>query len=221
MPFLTGGTRTGLLLLALTSSQPLFAGGRMPCLKAVTSKNGDLLVVVDQQQGSGQISLQVFPKENWINAKDRVSASAVFWNDYMEWSIILNPSNSESCPLPLITNDGEFLILLMNRDDLAGIVFPDREALRIYRRRDHIGDPIRDGPDHGVFIKAISFKEILPPNRFIKSKQLFSDESPRWFVGSSFDFSADNRQVIYKHGREDGIHINLEDGSVRKNQKAF
>jgi hypothetical protein len=40
---------------------------------------------------------------------------------------------------------------------------------------------------------------------------------PQWFVGSSFDFSADNRQLIYKAGREGGIHIDLKDGSVWKN----
>jgi hypothetical protein len=136
----------------------------MPCLKAVTSKNGDVLVVVDQQQGSGQVSLQVFQKENWVNAKDRLSAPAAYWNDHMRWSIIFNPQNWEPCPLPLVTDDGEFLILL-NREP-SGMFSPDREALQIYRRRDHIGDPIRDGPDHGVFIKAISFKEILPPDRF-------------------------------------------------------
>jgi hypothetical protein len=36
-------------------------------------------------------------------------------------------------------------------------------------------------------------------------------------MGSSFDFSADHRQLIYKPGREDGIHIDLNDGSLRKN----
>lgn len=213
MRFWTGGTRAGLLLLVLTSCQPLFAGALMPCLKAAASKNGDFLVVVERQQGSGQISLQVFPKENWVNAKDKLSAPTVYWTDFMRWSIVLEPQrlNWESCPLPLITDDGEFLILL-NRDPSIA----DREALQIYRRRDHIGDPIREGPDHGVFIKAISFKEILPPDR-IGANQVWTDESPQWFVGSSFDFSVDDRELLYKPGRGDGIHIVLRDGSVRKN----
>ena len=130
----------------------------MPCLKAAASKNGDFLVVVERQQGFGQSSLQVFPKENWVNAKDKLSAPTVYWTDSMRWGIVLEPQRQtwESCPLPLITDDGEFLVLL-NRDPFLA----DREALQIYRRRDHIGDPIREGPDHGVFIKAISFKEIL------------------------------------------------------------
>src|SRR5207249_200971 len=126
-------------------------GALMPCLKAVTSKSGNVLVVIEQYRGSGQISLEVFPKENWINAKDRLTAPASYWTDFLQWSIVLDPkrANWESCPLPLITDDGEFLILL-NRDSGEA---PDRQALQIYRRRDHIGDPIREGPDRGVFIK--------------------------------------------------------------------
>jgi hypothetical protein len=198
MRFWTGATRAGLLLLVLTSSQLSFAGALMPCLKAAASKNGNSLVVVERQQGSGQISLRVFPKENWVNAKDKLNAPTVYWTDLMLWSIVLDPQrlNWESCPLPLITDDGEFLILLNRDPDI-----PDREALQIYRRRDHIGDPIREGPDHGVFIKAVLFKEILQPDR-IEANRVWTDESPQWFVGSSFDFSSDNRQLIYKPGRK-------------------
>jgi hypothetical protein len=213
MRFGTGGTRAGLLLLVLTSCPPLFAGALMPCLKAAASKNGDSLVVVERQPGSGQISLQVFPKENWVNAKDKLNAPTVSWTDFMRWSIVLEPQrlNWDSCPLPLITDDGEFLILL-NRDPSMA----DREALQIYRRRDRIGDPIREGPDHGVFIKSILFKEILPPNG-IGANQVWTDESPQWFVGSSFDFSVDNRELLYKLSRGDAIHIDLHNGSVRRN----
>src|SRR5260370_33793222 len=162
MRFWTEGTRTGVLLLILPSSQPALAGALMPCLKAVSSKNGNVLVVIEGQHGSGQVSLLVFPKENWINAKDKLTAPLAYWTDFLRWSVVLDPQrvNWESCPLPLITDDGEFLILLNRDPDI-----PDREALHIYRQRDHIGDPIREGPDHGEFIKAISIKEILSPDR--------------------------------------------------------
>ncbi len=110
----------------------------------------------------------------------------------------------------MFQSKGEFLILLNRDPDI-----PDREAMQIYRRRDHIGELISEGPDYGVFIRAISFKEILPPDRI--EARVWTDESPQWFMGSSFDFSADNRQLIYKPGREDGIHIDLNDGSLRKN----
>ena len=48
-------------------------------------------------------------------------------------------------PAPLVTDDGEFV--------------------QIYRRRDHIGDPLADAPDHGVFVKTISFNALWPPDR--------------------------------------------------------
>ncbi len=91
MRFWTGGTRAGLLLLFLTSSQLSLAGALMPCLKAAASKNGNFLVVVERQEGYRQISLQVFPKENWINEKDKLNAPTVYWTDFIQWSVVLDP----------------------------------------------------------------------------------------------------------------------------------
>jgi hypothetical protein len=187
----------------------------MPCLKAVTSKDGNFLVVIEGQFESRQISLKVFPKENWINAKDRLTAQSPYWTDSLLWSLVGDPHQSgwESCPLPLITDDGEFLILL-NR---ATIVPPDLEALQIYRRRDHPGDRIREGSDHpGVLVRTILFKEIWPTRRF-ENDQRATDHSPQWFVGSSFEFSADNQYLLYKAGPDDTIHIRLKDALVTKN----
>src|SRR5260370_34963186 len=126
MRFWTGGTRAGLLLLFLTSSQLSLAGALMPSLKAAASKNGNFLVVVERQEGYRQISLQVFPKENWINEKDKLNAPTVYWTDFIQWSVVLDPQrlNWESCPLPFITDDGEFLILLNIDPEI-----PSREAL--------------------------------------------------------------------------------------------
>jgi len=64
--FWTDASSAGLLLLALTSCQPLFAGPRMPCLKAAASKNGNFLVIVERQQGSG--------RNLWVHRKGAMSA---------------------------------------------------------------------------------------------------------------------------------------------------
>jgi hypothetical protein len=136
-----------------------------PCVKAVSSNNGNFLVISDAQlepaQGNisrvQQVSLQVFPRENFINTNDRVASPATYWANWVQWSVVLDSNNSRpvpGCPLSLITDDGEFLIVLN--------VHATDSALRIYRRRDHIGDPVREGPDHGVFIRDITLREIWP-----------------------------------------------------------
>ncbi len=66
----------GVLSLTLACAVPALAGALPPCVKAVSSNNGSFLVISDVQlepgHGNGarvqQVSLHVFPKENFINA---------------------------------------------------------------------------------------------------------------------------------------------------------
>lgn len=147
-----------------------------------------------------RVSLEVFPKENFINAKDKLIAPATYWTEWLLWSVVLDSSgvhNEPECPLPLITDDGEFLILLKTGPALT----EDSTALRIYRRRDHRGDPLREGADHGVFIKDIAFKEIWTPDRLAANSHAWTDETPQWFAGGTFEFSPDRRQLIIANVR--------------------
>ena len=89
----------------------------------------------------------------------------------------------------MITDDGEFLIVLN--------VHATDSALRIYRRRDHMGDPVREGPDHGVFIRDITLREIWPADK-LADVQIVTDETPQWFAGGTFEFSTDLRLLIHK-----------------------
>jgi hypothetical protein len=206
------------LALILVCVLPALAGALPPCVKAVRSNNGNFLVISDAQlepdQGNisrtQQVSLQVFPKENFINTKDRVSSPATYWANWVQWSVVLDSSNSRpvpGCPLPLITDDGEFLIVLN--------VHATDSALRIYRRRDHIGAPVREGPDHGDFIRDITLREIWPADK-LADVQIVTDETPQWFAGGTFEFSTDCRLLIHKTRWGNTVRINLRDGSVSK-----
>lgn len=208
--------------LILACALPAHAGPLPPCVKAVSSNNGNFLVISDAQlepeQGNiarvarvQQVSLQVFPKENFINTKDRVSSPATYWANWVQWSVVLDSSNSRpvpGCPLSLITDDGEFLIVLN--------VHATDSALRIYRRRDHIGDPVREGPDHGVFIRDIGLREIWPADK-LSGVQVVTDETPQWFAGGTFEFSIDCRLLIHKTRWGNTVRINLQDGSASRN----
>jgi hypothetical protein len=208
------------LFLILACARPALAGPLPPCVKAVSSNNGNFLVIsnvqLEPELGNRarvqQVSLQVFPKENFINAKDRLTSPATYWTNWVQWSIALNSSNAHpvpACPLSLISDDGEFLIVL--NMDVAGSA--GGSALRIYRRRDHLGDPIREGPDHGVFIKEITLREIWPADKF-PNVEIVTDETPQWFAGGTFEFSRNCRVLVHKTRWGNTVPINLEDGSV-------
>lgn len=204
-------------------SRCVIAGASAPCVKASISANGDYLVIRDfnlepgAREESGQpfrpqsISLQVYPRERFINQKDRLNSDSTFWTDLtLEWNVNIDlrkePSMS-ACPNFLITNDGEFLVIFSG-------MFVDG-ALRIYRRRNHLGDPIREGADHGVFIRDVSLKELWPATVYVNWRsQTFTDESPLWFAGGRFAFDHDSRQLIYKTQWGNTALVQLADGSV-------
>lgn len=217
-------TLARLLCLTLACTWPGVAGPLFPCVKAVASDHGHFMVVVtdvpvEPKQEipvkTRRVALQVFPKEDFINDKDRVVAPATYWTDWERWSVVLDSSNMHNqpeCPLPLITDDGEFVILLRT----GSISAEDSALLTIYRKRDHPGEAVGEGPDHGVFIKDITLRELWPPDRLATIPSVWNDESPEWFVGGTFEFSADYRQLIHKTSWGNTVRINLEDGSVAR-----
>jgi hypothetical protein len=73
------------LTLILGSAFPGLAGQPPSCIKAASSKNGNFLVLMNMQLDPPQskdgvtrriwgFSFEIFPKENFINAKDRLTA---------------------------------------------------------------------------------------------------------------------------------------------------
>lgn len=205
-------------VLILAHSAPAFASAPAPCIKAVSSKDGNFLVLTDRIERSvnditfRQVSLRVFRKENFINEKDRVVSSETYWTDGPQWSVVLDSSEGHrvpACPVSLITDDGEFLIIVAND-------FISDSALRIFRRRDHLGDPLREGPDQGVFIRDIPLKELWPADK-LSGIQVFTDASPKWFAGGTFEFSSDFRCLVHKTRWGNTVRINLLDGSVSTN----
>jgi hypothetical protein len=81
------------LAVILACALPALAGAAAPCVKAVSSNNGDFLVMSDIQLEPArgniarvrQMSLQVYPRENFINAKDKIISSATYWTDFVQW----------------------------------------------------------------------------------------------------------------------------------------
>ncbi|MGA8437604.1 MAG: hypothetical protein WB762_35140 [Candidatus Sulfotelmatobacter sp.] len=199
----------GILALAMCAS-PAVAGPLAPCIRAGGSASGSFLAITDAEfphalpAMADRVTLQVVPKETFVNdTNHKVAAPNTYWNgyDWRGWSVQLTKGDAfvSSCPLSLITDDGEFLILL----DRSGI----NSAIRIYRRPEqgHNGMPVRD----------IALKEIWPPEKLQERSFMgFTDETPDWFAGSTFDFSSDSRILIQKSRWGNTVRIHLIDGSV-------
>ncbi len=222
------------VLLILSFSLPALAGSLPPCIKAASSKSGNFLVVMNMvldppQSGVAtrrirQFSFEVFPKESFINPKDRLTAPARFFTDWAQWGVVLDPANNpdraftEHCPLPLVTDDGEFLILITQIPAYS----LDEVVSRIYRR-DRLSEEI---PGHSRLIREIPLKEFYIrlgapfynpleiPFHIQLETPCCTDESPQWFAGGSFTLSSDDRQLIYKGQHGDAVCITLSDGSV-------
>ncbi len=208
-----------LLILLLVMSIRSLAGPPAICTKAASSGNGNYLVITQTEFEPGaskvvrtarRVTLEVLPTQVMVHAEDVIRAPGMRWADSLQWSLILNSHNMHPlspCPPVLITDDGEFLVL-MGR-------LTDSWALQIYRRRDHPGEPAKKGPDHGVFIKTIPLKALWPRDKYDEWEHaIHTDESPEWFAQGSFNFSPESRQLIHKTQWGTTARILLMTGAV-------
>jgi hypothetical protein len=108
----------------------------------------------------------------------------------------------------LVTNDAEFLVLLENS--------PARIAMRIYRRREHPGQPLIDkAPDHGVLIRAVPLNEIQPAASS-PLQMTFTDHTPQWYSHGDWTFTTDNKTLVFRGKTFGTVHIDLATGAVSK-----
>jgi hypothetical protein len=183
-------------------SVPAHAGPLFPCIGATLSAKGSALVV-DQlsfdhpDETSGQIprTSTFTVLRRYVDANDglRLNGPDVYWVG-PSWSIVFHRSDRiPICPYVLVTDDGEFLILV---DSGFG-----PSAMSIYRHH----------RNHGVLVRELRLEDIWPRERIPVST---NDESPRWFAGGSFAFSPDNHALLYKTAWGTTLKISLDTGAV-------
>jgi hypothetical protein len=208
-------------ILILVSVLPALASAPPSCAKAASSGNGSFLVIRDFQLESTadrsrrikiqQVSFQVLTKTEFLNDSERFTSGATYWEPL--WDVVLTGNDQHPmpyCAVPLVSDDGEFLVLLS--EHAAG---PDDSALWIYRRRYHPGDRLGDGPETSTLVKTVTLGEIWPVYKFPKVLMV-TDSTPLWFSGGSFDFSENNRLLMHDTRSGNSVRISLSDGAVSK-----
>ena len=204
-------------ILILVSVAPAPASPPPSCPKAASSGNGNFLVIRNFQlegtaNSSGrkiqQVSFQILTKSTFVNESERFTSRATYWEAM--WDVVLAGTDlPQYCAFPLVSDDGEFLVLLS--EHASG---PDDSALWIYRRRYHPGDRLGDGPATSTLVKTITMSEIWPVYKFPKAP--ITDSTPLWFSGGSFKFSENNRLLMHDTRWGNSVRISLSDGAVSK-----
>lgn len=211
--------RVGVLSAAvvLTCAPLSIAGPGFPCPTAVNSVHGNAIAIahraIEWHGVTGKVlsaQFTVMSKMNFGNDSQKISAPVIYWGDW-PWAVVLDMNNqadgSFSCAVPLVTDDAQFLILLA-----AGGAF--NSALRVYRKGDS-SDRMEDGTVKGVLVRDIKLEELWPSTK-IDARQIWTDHTPEWFAGGSFDFAPGNVQLIHKTRWGSTARINLPDGNVLK-----
>ena len=193
-------------LTFLLCASAAFAGPLSPCFSAVSSASGAFLVITDAEFShplpgrADRVTLKVVH-----GTTHKVLSSNMYWSsDFVGWSVVLTKDDSfmSPCPMSLISDDGDFLLLLS--DDGVD------SALRIYRRpeRGHTGVQVRD----------IALKDIWPGQKWHEWQEqhalVMDGSSPEWFEGGTFEFSSDSRVLIHQTRWGNIVHIHLSDGTV-------
>jgi len=204
--------------VVLTCAPFSMAGPLFPCPTAVNSVHGNAIAIAhnttEWQAGSGKllsVRFTVMTKMNFVNDSQKISAPVIYWGDW-PWAVVLDMNNQadgsfSSCAVPLVTDDAQFLILLA-----TGPVF--NSALRVYRKGDS-SDRMQDGTVKGVLVRDIKLEELWPATK-IDPSRLWTDHTPEWFAGGSFDFAPGNLQLIHKTRWGSTVRINLPDGKALK-----
>jgi hypothetical protein len=201
-----------LVTTALLCAVPAIAGPLAPCIRAASSASGSFLVITDLEfshplpASPERITLDVVPAETFdVDTIHKVDSPNKYWISASPngWSVQLEKGDRFmfGCPVPIISNDGEFLILLRTLE-------PDDWAMRVYRR----------GQGHkGTLVKDIAFKDIWPENKWQEWRDAArTDSTPEWFAGGSFAFSSDSHTLIHKTRWGNVVEIRLSDGTVRR-----
>lgn len=128
--------------VVLTCAPFSIAGQPITCPTAVNSVHGNAIAIahetIEWHGGIGKLLSAQFTvmMKTDVNDSQKISAPVTYWGDW-PWAVVLDMNNpadriSYSCAVPLVTDDGQFLIPLARY-----VIGSADSALRVYRKGDY------------------------------------------------------------------------------------
>lgn len=195
-------------------SANLFASALPPNVRASRSPNGKFLVLTKREcdnpnsQATRRIvrtTYQVMEAETFINSKDRLNTPAPLWSESaLSWQITPEGNDGTRVFWPLISNDGQFLVLV----GITAAV-PGGAVLKIYRKKMFKGSLVRSFQITDLW----TANEVDPDGKGIFK---VTEATPEWFAGGFVAFSPDDQTLIYRTQWNDRMNIRLADGEISR-----
>jgi hypothetical protein len=190
------------------------ASALRPIMRAATSKNGRFLVVETldlspEGEGAGRSILgatfEVSPLETFDNnSRDRLTSPNKYYSDsWNSWKIRLPHDSSFLAPWPIISDDGETLILVGVNPPMPGVTL-----LAIYKRREH----------EGTLLRSYNVDDLWSLKPGEKRIDGMFDSTPEWFADGSFSFSPDNQLLLYTDKQHGLTRLSLKTGEPVRNE---
>jgi hypothetical protein len=143
-----------------------------------------------------RVSYRVLRREEFIN--DKFATTNSFWSH--DWDLGMAFPKGEGIPLPFISNDGKYLVLVSVTPP-----FSDFTVLRIYREHRYGGEDL---------LGTYKLKDIWTVDELKAHANLTSTGRPLWFAGSILGFSEDSSAFVVRTpwGRE--VRLDLNGGAI-------
>lgn len=185
------------------------------CVKVAKSEHGDSVAVADAhwepvKNVSGavkatQVTFQIFSEAKFYGV-GKLNAPVTLWEDVPRWTITLEGDHAEGCLIPLVSDVGDYLVLLSQPGGLTS----QEIVMRLYKA------PSRTAPQgeqkRGVLVKELTLKDVSPGRQIPPA--IVGNETSQWFAGGVFNWGRDNQSLLFKSGSGDSVSIDLLTGSV-------
>jgi hypothetical protein len=180
------------------------AGPLFPLVNAVTSRNGNSVVVIEYRYDNPNAvrkriqgaTFRVARKTSFASFPNLFASASTYWSEV--WSV--TKRREIHVPLPLVTDNGQYLILLTNSAPNSH----DMEVLSIYRENPQT---------HAAEVVGVCrLSDVWPANKLPPNPVVVTDHTPRWFDGGSFDFTSG--YVFHKTRWGNAVQIQLIDKGV-------
>jgi hypothetical protein len=199
---LSKGTPLGAVALILLPTLGV-AGPLFPDVRVSSSANGEYLVVIEEKFDNPdagvrrvlQTTYLVLRREPFINDGDRLQTPSQFWSS-SGWQVTPAESASPGIYLPMISNDGLTLVLV-----LVGPPVGDPEVMKIYHR---VGNTTK-------LLRAIKLSDLWTADEVKTYVGAASDETPSWYAGATLEFSSDDQELLFRSRWNDTVRIKLTD----------